>query len=134
MIPQPRTPPAQVVPPPTATPAPTVQPTEPVPAPREEPKAAPPPAPAAPPPTTVATPISRAPFAFPVAAINRGLMSGTVRARATVNAAGLVTNVEILAAEPPLVFNRAAATGLEAWKFNPGADKRTFDIEIDFKR
>jgi protein TonB len=82
----------------------------------------------------VATPISRAPVQFPLAAINRGYTTGTVRARLTINAAGAVTDVQILNADPPQVFNRAATTSLEAWKFNPGADRRTYEIEIDFKR
>jgi protein TonB len=99
---------------------------------REEPKPAPPPVPAAP--TTAANPITRVPVTFPLAAINRGISEGTVRARLTINAAGAVTDVNILAADPPQVFNRAATAALENWKFNPGADKRTYEVEVDFKR
>jgi len=133
VIPAPRTPPPTTVAP-APSPSPSVQPTEPVQAIRDAPKTEPPPAPAPAPPTTVATPVTRAPFNFPVAAINRGYSAGTVRARLSINAAGNVTDVQILAADPPQIFNRAAITALEAWKFNPGADKRTYDIEVDFKR
>jgi protein TonB len=115
-------------PPPTTTPAPTTQPSEPAPQAREEPKPAPPP------PTTAANPITRVPVTFPLAAINRGIESGVVRARLTINAAGGVTEVNILSADPPQIFNRAATVALEAWKFNPGADKRAYEVEIEFKR
>lgn len=131
VIPPPRTPPAQVAP--TTTPAaPSVQPTEPTPAIREEPKATPPPAPA--PPTTVAIPLSRAPVNFPVAAVNRGYDRGSVRARVTISAQGTVKDVTILSANPSLVFNAEATRSLESWRFNAGADNRTYEVEIEFKR
>ena len=123
-IPSPRTPPAQVAP--TAVPAPSIAPTEAVPAIREEPK---PPAVA-----TQANPVSRTPPTFPLAAINRGVFTGTVRARLKINAAGNVTDVVILSSDPPRVFDRAATTALEAWRFNSGTDNRTYDVELDFKR
>jgi TonB family protein len=113
---------------------------EPAPVAREEPKPKPPTQPAPQPmaqpslPVLQATPISRAPVNFPLAAVNRGISFGTVRARLTINAAGAVTDVNILSADPPQVFNRAATSSLENWKFNPGAEKRTYEIEIEFKR
>jgi TonB family protein len=123
-IPSPRTSPAQVAP--TAVPSPSIAPTEPVPAIREEPKA-----PAA---ATQANPISRTPATFPLAAVNRGVFTGTVRARLKINAAGSVTDVVILSSDPPRIFDRAATSALESWRFNAGADNRTYDVELDFKR
>ena len=125
-IPSPRTPPGQVAPAPA--PAPAIQPTEPVQAIREPPKAAPPDT------AAQAIPVSRIPATFPLAAVNRGISAGTVRARLKINAAGNVTDVVILASEPPRIFDRAATTALESWRFNTGADNRTYDVEMEFKR
>ena len=123
-IPPPRTPPAQVAP--TAVPTPSIAPTEPAPVIREEPKQA-----AV---STQANPISRTPPTFPLAAVNRGVFTGTVRARLKINAAGNVTDVMILSSDPPRIFDRAATSALEAWRFNAGSDNRTYDVELDFKR
>ena len=113
---------------------------------REEPKPAPVPAVAAQseepkavlalaaPSTTTATPVSRAPLSFPVLAINRGIDRGVVRARLAINAAGEVTGVSILSADPPRIFDREAVRSLEEWRFNSGADNRSYEVEIEFKR
>ena len=77
--------------------------------------------------------ISREQPAFPRDALRNGIESGTVRARMTINASGEVTNVAILQAQPPRVFDRAVQLALERWKFNPGTEGRTFDTEIGFK-
>jgi outer membrane biosynthesis protein TonB len=41
--------------------------------------------------------------------------------------------VAILKAEPARVFDRSVQQALGRWKFNPGADGRTFDTEVGFK-
>jgi TonB family protein len=56
-----------------------------------------------------------------------------VRARLTINAAGDVTNVAILQAQPVRVFDRSVQLALGRWKFNAGVDGRTFDTEVGFK-
>ncbi|MBI3715549.1 MAG: energy transducer TonB [Betaproteobacteria bacterium] len=70
---------------------------------------------------------------FPRDAIRAGVEAGTVRAKITMNAGGDVTNVTIVASNPPRVFDRAVRSSLERWKFNPGADGRTYETEIGFK-
>ncbi len=85
-------------------------------------------------PNTVATPVSRAALNYPLAAVNRGIERGTVRARLSIDAAGSVKEVNILTSEPAHVFDREAIRSLTEWKFNPGADNRTYEIEIGFKR
>lgn len=124
---------------PTAPPvqAPQVTPAAPAPAPAQ---AAPLPtvvASAAPsarptPPATV-TVISREPPDFPRDATRAGIESGTVRARLSINGKGEVTNVAILQATPPRVFDRAVQTALSRWKFNTGAEGRSYDTEVAFK-
>ena len=80
------------------------------------------------------TPITRAAPDFPRDAIRAGVEAGTVRARLTIDASGNVTNVQIVEARPNRVFDRAVRDSLGKWKFNNGADGRTYDTEIDFKR
>ena len=77
--------------------------------------------------------VSREQPAFPREALRSGIESGTVRARLTISAAGEVTNVAILQAQPARVFDRSVQTALGRWKFNPGTEGRTFDTEIAFK-
>jgi TonB family protein len=71
---------------------------------------------------------------FPRDAARQGVESGAVRARLTINAAGDVTNVAILQARPLRVFDRSVTNALSRWKFNPGADGRTYDTEVNFQR
>jgi periplasmic protein TonB len=127
---------------PTLTPAapPVVAATPPVAAPVVTPPVvAPTPAPvaAAPRPAAVSTEtraVSREQPEFPREAAQRGIDSGTVRARAAINAAGEVTGVTILTANPARVFDRAVISAFRNWKFNAGTDNRTFDGEFEFKR
>lgn len=79
------------------------------------------------------TVVSREQPEFPREALRAGIDNGTVRARMTIGAAGEVTNVAILKAEPARVFDRAVQQALGRWKFNAGADGRTFDTEVGFK-
>lgn len=121
--------PVKADPKPEARPEPRVETAPEAPPPKaEEPK----PAPAPPPPAT--TIVARVPPEFPRAAVIEGIAAGTVKARLRINAQGGVTDVAILAADPPRVFDRAAVRALENWKFNPGAANRTYDVEIAFKR
>ena len=77
--------------------------------------------------------IAREQPAFPRDALRAGVESGIVRARMTINAAGEVTNVAILQAQPTRVFDRSVQQALGHWKFNAGTDGRTFDTEVAFK-
>ena len=79
------------------------------------------------------TVVSREQPDFPRDAARNGIESGTVRARVMINATGAVSSVIILEAKPPRVFDRAVSQALQRWKFNPGADGRSYDTEINFK-
>jgi periplasmic protein TonB len=89
-------------------------------------------------PTQEATPvvsvIAREQPEFPRDAIRQGVEGGNVRARLTINAAGDVTNVTVVRAQPPRVFDRAVTNSLSRWKFNPGAEGRTYETEVSFTR
>ena len=123
------------------------------------PVAAPVPVPAAPPPTPVRaaeTPVqvasavptarplpaedpnrisvlSREQPEFPKEAMRKGVESATVLARMTINATGTVTVVTIVQANPLRLFDRSVKNSLLRWKFNPGAEGRTYETEVSFK-
>ena len=80
------------------------------------------------------TVISREQPDFPRDAVRAGVESGLVRARITINAAGGVSNVDIVEAKPGRVFDRAVTQALSRWKFNPGAEGRTYETEVNFKQ
>jgi TonB family protein len=85
-------------------------------------------------PATYATPVSRSAPAFPPAAAAQGIHHGTVRARLEINASGYVTHVDLLQSDPPRVFDQEAIRTLQRWRFNSGADGRTYDAELEFRR
>lgn len=80
--------------------------------------------------------ISREPPDFPKEAIADGLRSGQVNARIHVDARGSVTAVDILASQPPRVFDRAARRALLRWQFEPNAAGQSAeaDVEVKFQR
>ncbi len=80
------------------------------------------------------TPLTRREPEFPMEAKQRGIETGVVRARATVNSAGQVTRVEILSANPLGVFNRSVSTALRLWTFNSGANDRVYESEFTFRQ
>jgi periplasmic protein TonB len=136
-------PPAQAAAtPPAATPTPEppkIEPPKAAPAKAAPPKAAPARtdvASAKPPsaPEATARLVSRVEPDFPPEAYRAGIERGTVKARITVDAAGAVTNVEILDASPRRVFDRSVTRALAQWTFNEGAPGRTVESEIDFRR
>lgn len=135
------TPPAtKAAPAPAPAPAPVIQ--TPPPAPAPAPRPAPPenvvakaaPTAAAPAPSLTVTPVSRVAPDFPRDAVRAGVDSGIVRAKLTIDAGGNVTNVQIVEARPTRVFDRSVRDTLSKWKFNTGADGRTYDTEVEFKR
>ena len=79
------------------------------------------------------TVLSREQPDFPREAVRAGIESGSVRARLMINAAGGVSNVVILEAKPARVFDRSVSQALQRWKFNPGAEGRTYETEVNFK-
>ena len=80
------------------------------------------------------TPVSRVEPEFPREAISAGADKGRVKARMTVDSTGEVTRVEILDATPRRLFERVVVKTLSQWKFSPGSDGRSMEIDIDFHR
>ena len=69
---------------------------------------------------------------YPREAVRDGIESGRVVARVTVDAQGLVTDVDIVRSEPPRVFDRAAKTALASWKFRPPGQRHQGEVELNF--
>ncbi|CAN5653730.1 hypothetical protein BH23PSE2_BH23PSE2_05940 [soil metagenome] len=100
-------------------------------------QAAPPPAPATPAPATpapasselraVSTPQPR----YPPDALRAG-QSGEVQVEFTVNPDGSVSNVRVVRADPPRVFDREAITAVRRWRFEPVAAPVTTRRTIGF--
>jgi protein TonB len=136
-------PPPQVYVPPPDVPPPVTQ-TEPVitsvsPTPPETPHViAPPPPPvvAAPPKPAIRkgiTALSRVDPEYPKEAVKKGIEHGKVVAHVYVDEKGNVTEVKIISADPPRVFDRAVITALSQWKFQGEGEKFIGEIEINFR-
>ncbi len=78
--------------------------------------------------------VSREQPPFPREAISAGVSKGTVRARVVVDAAGHVTSVSIIEANPRRIFDRVVISSLSQWTFNAGAAGRSTDVDIVFNR
>lgn len=79
-------------------------------------------------------PLVRTSVDFPKEALREGISSGAVKARLAIDSTGNVTQVDILESRPARVFDRAVKAALAKWKFAPGADRRAYEVEIEFKK
>ena len=80
------------------------------------------------------TPVSRIDPEFPREAMSAGADTGKVKAKMTIDASGEVTRVEIIEANPRRLFDRAVVKTLSQWKFAPGSDGRSMEIDVNFRR
>ena len=104
------------------------------PAPAPAPQAIAPAEPAKPAPTNLITKISGGSVEFPAEAARAGVTSGYVRVRLRIDASGTPVDVTIVESRPSRVFDRAVRNTLSVWRFNPGADNRIYEAQIDFNR
>jgi protein TonB len=135
--PQPYVPPPDI-PMPTTTSEPVIAAITPTP-PAEPPVIAPP----APPPPPPAPPkpevrkgviaISKPEMDYPREALRKGIYSGRVVARLSIDEKGNVTEVRIIEANPPRVFDRDVIANLMQWKFQGDGGKYIGEVEIEFK-
>ncbi len=118
----------QVAPPPASAPPPVNVSVAAV-APRPEP----PPSVVAPTPAAALKPLARPAPSFPREATRAGVSAGRVLAAVTVAPSGNVTDVRILEATPPRVFDRTVREALSEWRFEPMREPATMTIELLFK-
>lgn len=76
--------------------------------------------------------VKKVPPDFPAEASKKGISTGSVKAKLTIEADGKVSDVEILEAEPKRVFDRAVKQALMEWKFEPG-EKGFHEVKLVFK-
>jgi protein TonB len=79
-------------------------------------------------------PVHRVDPDFPSEAQKAGATKGKVVARMTLDAAGKVTNVEIVDAIPRRLFDRAVSRALADWRYAEGSSGRVVEVEIAFKQ
>ncbi len=99
-------------------------------------EAPPPPAPPPPAPKPAIrrglVPIDKVDPVFPEKAIRDGVESGRVVARLQVDEKGLVSDVKIVEANPPRVFDREVIRALSRWKFQADGARYIAEVEINF--
>jgi len=79
------------------------------------------------------SPMSKVNPVFPREAIKRGIERGTVIAHVHVKSDGSVSDVRIVSANPPRVFEREVIRALMQWRFAPEPVGFIGEVEIDFK-
>ena len=134
---QPFVPPPDIPPPPQTVEAPTITAVTPEPPPKQEYVIAPPPPPVvAPPKPAIRRGIQRISGedpSYPREAIRSGVAKGRVLVRLLIDEKGNVTEVIIVSADPPRVFDRVVKNALEEWKFRADGEKYTGEVEINFQ-
>lgn len=81
-----------------------------------------------------ATPVTKEPLEFPREAVKAGVDEGQIKVRVVVDATGNVTDVQIVEARPPRIFDRAVRASLAKWKFNAGDANRSYETMVEFRR
>jgi protein TonB len=77
-------------------------------------------------------PLTRVNPDYPQEAIRKNISEGTVIARLNIDEKGNVTEVKIIEAHPPRVFDRAVTEALLQWKFQADGEKYVGEIEVNF--
>lgn len=70
---------------------------------------------------------------FPRQAIRDGVQSGTVVAHLVIRPDGSVSEVRIISAKPPRIFDREVQRALSQWRFAPEPVGFVGEVEIEFK-
>ncbi len=94
-----------------------------------------PPAPAPPPKPAIRkgiTPLVKVEPVYPREAIRAGIAKGRVVARLFIDEKGLVSEVRIVEADPPGVFNKEVTRALSQWKFQAEGEKFVGEVELTF--
>lgn len=80
----------------------------------------------------VDNPISKSGPRYPQEALEKNL-EGYVKFEVTISPQGDVTNVKVLSAEPPGVFEEATIEAVETWKYCPSGRTITLGLTVNFK-
>ncbi len=76
--------------------------------------------------------VKKVPMEFPERAVRMGVDKGVLKTRVTIDAAGAVTGVEVVEAQPAKakVLNEGVIETLRAWKFESNGKSQTFDMQV----
>ena len=77
-------------------------------------------------------PLTRVSPEYPQEAVRKNISEGNVIARLNIDEKGNVTDVKIVEAKPPRVFDREVIRALMQWKFQPDGEKYVGEIEVNF--
>jgi protein TonB len=77
-------------------------------------------------------PLEKVEPVYPREAIRAGVAKGRVVVRLYIDEKGLVTEVKIVEADPPGVFNKEVTRALSQWKFHPEGEKFVGEVELTF--
>ena len=80
--------------------------------------------------------LKKVPPEFPGEATRKGITDGVLKAKLSIDGAGAVTEVAILEATPAKakVFNEAATTALNQWKFEGTGKPQSFELKLVFSQ
>lgn len=78
--------------------------------------------------------LKKVPPEFPGEATRKGITDGVLKAKLSIDGGGAVTGVEIVEATPAKakIFNDAATTALNQWKFEASGKPQTFELKLVF--
>lgn len=78
--------------------------------------------------------VKKVPPEFPGEAVRKNITDGVLKAKLSIDGAGAVTEVAIVEATPAKakVFNEAATTALNQWKFEASGKPQTFELKLVF--
>ena len=79
------------------------------------------------------SPVGRVQPVFPRDAIKKGIERGLIVAHAYVQPNGTVSEVRIISANPPRVFDREVIRALSQWRFGPEPVGFIAEFELEFK-
>jgi len=80
--------------------------------------------------------VKKVPPEFPAEATRKGVTDGVLKAKLSIDGAGAVTEVAILEATPAKakVFNDAATSALNQWKFEGTGKPQSFELKLVFSQ
>lgn len=77
--------------------------------------------------------VKKVPPEFPAEAVKKGVNSGTIKAKLTIEGDGKVSAVDIVEAEPKRIFDRAVISALMEWRFEGTGEKQSHEVKLVFK-
>jgi periplasmic protein TonB len=80
--------------------------------------------------------LKKVPPEFPGEATRKGITDGVLKAKLSIDGAGAVTEVAIVEATPAKakIFNEAATTALNQWKFEGTGKPQSFELKLVFSQ